>query len=247
MDSLFAFFFKYRPFLYQKGTITFESPLPSWLLWLASLGLVAIAWTLYQRRLPGSVSPRPPLSKGFALTALRSLLFVLLVVVLSRPVLHVSTVFPKENIAVVLIDDSKSMAMQDVGLQTRMDAVKQALDPAHGSFLADLDRRFQTRLFRFSRDIRQLNSVGELRPEGTGTNLETSLQSVLKEFGSAPLASVVVFTDGADNLSKDLKTVLGQYQSRKTAVNVVALGQTNLEKDVELAQVASPQKTLPDS
>jgi uncharacterized membrane protein len=247
MDSLFVSFFKYKPFLFHKGTLAFESSLPSWSLWLLAAGLAAITLALYRKRFAVSVSPTLPVWKRTALVSLRSLFFALLVTVLFRPVLHVSTVLPRENIAAILIDDSKSMAIQDTGQQSRLDAVKQVLNPKGGTLLADVERRFQTRLFRFSRDIKRLNSLEELQPEGTGTSLEASLESVLKEFGPAPLASVVLFTDGADNVSKNLKSVLSQYQSRKIAVNVVAVGQTNLERDVELVQVSSPEKILPDS
>ena len=247
MDSLFAFCFKYKPFLFHKGTIALDSSLPPWSLWLLVLALLVITLALYRTRFIAPATPSVPLWKRIALVSLRSLFFGLLAVALFRPVLHVSTVLPRENIAALLIDDSKSMAIQDSAQQGRMEAVKQALDPKRGTLLADVERRFQTRLFRFSRDINRLSSLDDLQPQGTGTSLEDSLESVLKEFGPAPLASVVLFTDGADNTSKDLKHVLSQYQSRKIAINVVAVGQTNLEKDIELVQVSSPEKALPDS
>jgi uncharacterized membrane protein len=246
MDSLFAFFFKYKPFLFQKGTIGFESFLPSWLLWLLAAGFVAITLALYRKRFATSVVTLP-LWKKIGLVTLRSLILILLVLVLTQPVLHVSTVLPRQNIAAVLIDDSKSMAIQDVGQQSRMVAVQQALNPTQGTFLADVERRFQTRLFRFSRGIKRLNSIEELRAEGTGTSLEASLEGLLKELGPAPLASVAVFTDGADNTSRDLRSVLSQYRSRKIAINVVAVGQPDLGKDIEMVHAAAPQKVLPDS
>jgi uncharacterized membrane protein len=246
MDSLFAFFFKYKPFLFHKGTIALDSSFPSWSLWLLVSALAAITLALYQRRF-APVSSGLTVWKRIALVSLRSFFFALLAVLLFRPVLHVSTVLPRENIAALLIDDSKSMAIQDAGQQNRLEAVKQVLDPKRGTLLAGIERRFQTRLFRFSRDIKRLNSLDDLQPEGTGTSLEDVLQSVLKEFGPAPLASVVLFSDGADNVSKNLKSVLSQYQSRKIAVNVVAVGRTDLARDIELVQVSSPEKVLPDS
>src|SRR5262249_46998998 len=211
------------------------------------MALVVITLALYRTRFVAPGTPALPLWKRIALVSLRSLFFGLLAVALFRPVLHVSTVLPRENIAALLIDDSKSIAIQDSSQQGRMEAVTQALDPKRGTLLADVERRFQTRLFRFSRDIKRVDSLDELQPQGTGTSLEDSLESVLKEFGPAPLASVVLFTDGADNTSKDLKHVLSQYQSRKIAINVVSVGQPALEKDIELVQVSSPEKALPDS
>src|SRR5689334_7495996 len=151
MDSLFAFLFKYKPFLFQKGTISFESSPPSWFLWLLAAGLIGITLALYRNRFRTSVDTILPLWKRIGLVALRSLLLILLLMVLTQPVLHVSTVLPRENIAALLIDDSKSMGIQDVGQLSRMAAIQQALNPAQGTFLTDVERRFQTRLFRFSR------------------------------------------------------------------------------------------------
>src|SRR5437867_11105107 len=127
MDSLFASFFKYKPFLFHKGTLAFESSLPSWSLWLLAAGLALITLAFYRKRFAVSVSPALPVWKRAALVSLRSLFFALLVMVLFRPVLHVSTLLPRENIAAILIDDSKSMAIQDTGQQSRWDAVKQVL------------------------------------------------------------------------------------------------------------------------
>src|SRR5262245_34877334 len=182
MDSLFAFLLKYKPFLFHKGTLALDSSLPSWSLWLLVSTLLVITLAAYRKRFVVPAGPAVTLWERIALVSLRSVLFVLLSVVLFRPVLRVSTVLPRENIAALLIDDSKSMAIQDIGPRGRMEAVKQALDPRRGTLLADVERRFQTRLFRFSRDIKRVDSLDELQPQGTGTNLEDSLESVLKEF-----------------------------------------------------------------
>src|SRR5206468_10269458 len=112
-----------------------------------------------------------------------------------RPMLNISTVLTRERIAAIRHDDSRSMTIQDLGQQSRLAAVKHLLNPKQGTFLAHVDRRFQYRLFKFSRHLQKLDSLEDLRSEGTGTSLEASLESVLKEIGPAPLATVVVFCD----------------------------------------------------
>ena len=247
MESLFQFLFKYKPFLFQKGRISFESPLSPWLLSFLVLVCASITYGLYRQRLSPVGRQTRPAWKTFSLISLRILTLLVISLALFRPVLNVSTVLPRENIAALLIDDSKSMTIQDVGRQSRLQAVKQLLDPGQSTFLADLEKRFQTRLFKFSRDTQKLDSLEDLRADGTGTGLETSLENILKEFGPAPLASVVVFTDGADNISKNLKSVISQYQAKKIAVNVCAVGQTDLGKDIEVVQASCPQTVLPES
>src|SRR2546426_459644 len=247
MGSFFQLLFKYKAFLFHRGTIAFESSLSPWLILLLPLGCGAFTYLLYRERL-SSLNPHPsPPWKTLLLAFQRSFVFVVLLIILFRPVLHVSTVLPRENIAAILIDDSRSMTIQDLGQQSRVAAVKHLLDPKQETFLADVERRFQCHLFKFSRDLQKLDSLEGLRSEGTGTSLEASLEGVLKQFGPAPLATVVVFTDGADNLSKNLKSVISQYQSRKITVNVCAVGQTEMGKDIEVVQASAPRKVLPES
>ena len=49
MDSLFAFFFKYRPLLFAEGDVVFRGSWPLLLLLVAVAGGVAVAVTSYLR------------------------------------------------------------------------------------------------------------------------------------------------------------------------------------------------------
>jgi uncharacterized membrane protein len=247
MDALFQFLFKYKAFLFQKGKLTFESPLSAWT-WLAlALGCALGAFLFYRSQvLP--VNWKHLLSRRqLPLLLSRSFIFLLILTILFRPSLHVATLLPRENVAAILLDDSKSMAIQDAVGRTRIEALKAFLDPSQGSFLSDLEKKFRTRLFRFSRGSQKIDSPQELTAQGTGTGLESSLDDVLKELDAAPLASIVVFTDGADNLSKNLLSVLNKLQTKKIAVNVCAIGSPQIEKDIEVVQASAPQTVLPES
>ena len=70
-----------------------------------------------------------PASPPIASSILLCLLFALL-----RPSLHVATLLPRENIAALLFDDSGSMTIQDAAGKSRLDAVKQFLDPKRSQF-----------------------------------------------------------------------------------------------------------------
>ncbi len=133
------------------------------------------------------------------------------------------------------------MTIQDAAGQSRLDAVKQFLDPKRSNFLAEVEKKFRTRTFRFSRNAQKLESPQTLQADGSGTSLESAIDDVMKELDAAPLASIVLFTDGADNRSKNLATVLGKLQSRKIAVNVCAVGSPEIENDIELIQASAPQ------
>ncbi len=253
MSALFEFLFKYKWFLYEKGRIFFESRFSPWLVALLALGLaVAVYWFSAVRKgaaveafEPTAPGPRRMpvwLLIGFRALVLGTLLFMLL-----KPTLVVSTLLPRENIVAVLVDDSKSMTLRDVPDGTRLDAVKRLLTPGGKSFLHDLDQRFQTRLFSFSRENHRLRSASELKADGKGTNLEAALQGVLREFTSAPLVSVVIVSDGADNSSANLAAVLNELRSRKVTVSAVGVGASSVDRDIEVVQASAPATVLPGS
>ena len=246
MDSVFQYLFNYKWFLFQKGKLSFESHLPGWLLLALVAGCAAGIFLLYRNRL--SASKDGTFSwRRLPLPLLRIAILLCLLIALLRPSLHVSTLLPRENIAALLFDDSGSMTIQDAAGKSRLDALKQFLDPQRSTFLADVEKKFRTRTFRFSRNAQKLESPQALQADGTGTSLESAIDDVMRELDAAPLASIVLFTDGADNRSKNLATVLGKLQSRKIAVNVCAVGSPEIEKDIELIQASAPQTSLPES
>jgi hypothetical protein len=239
MDSVFQFLFNYKWFLFQKGKLSFESRLPGWLLLALVAACAAGIFLVYRNRL--STSKDATLSwRRLPLPLLRIAILLCLLFALLRPSLHVSTLLPRENIAALLFDDSGSMTIQDAAGKSRLDALKQFLDPKRSTFLADVEKKFRTRTFRFSRNAQKLESPQTLQADGTGTSLESAIDDVMRELDAAPLASIVLFTDGADNRSKNLATVLGRLQSRKIAVNVCAVGSPEIEKDIELIQASAP-------
>lgn len=246
MDSIFQLLFKYKLLLFRKGKLTFDTPLPLWALLAVSAGCLLGALFLYRKRsldflrLPSSWRQLP-------LLVSRTLIFLLLFLLLFRPSLHVSTLLPRENVAAILLDDSKSMTLQDVDGHSRIEALKAFLDPGQGDFLAQMDKKFRTRLFRFSKRAERLDSPQALKGEGDGTSLESALEDVFRELEALPLASVLVFTDGADNLSKHLLSKLDQFRARKIAIHFCALGKTEIEKDLEVVQATAPQTVLPES
>jgi hypothetical protein len=223
MDSVFQFLFNYKWFLFQKGKLSFESHLPGWLLLALVAGCAAGIFLLYRNRL--SASKDGTFSwRRLPLPLLRIAILLCLLIALLRPSLHVSTLLPRENIAALLFDDSGSMTIQDAAGKSRLDALKQFLDPQRSTFLADVEKKFRTRTFRFSRNAQKLESPQALQADGTGTSLESAIDDVMRELDAAPLASIVLFTDGADNRSKNVARVIGKLQSRKIAVNVCAVG-----------------------
>ena len=244
MDRLFESLFKYRFFLFREGELTFDSPVSAWWL-LPALALAgAAAFWVYRRRSSG-IQPR---WRRELLIVLRAVSLILLLVLLFRPSLRVSTHLPRKSRIALLIDGSRSMTLPHDSARSRWEAALGWLDPGAGSVLADLEERFQLQIHRFDRDIRETQAGSGLPPTGTGTSLEAALTAVRKHRGEGqPLAGVVLLSDGADNLSRQLPQVLETLRRERIPVHTVAVGQESLGKDIQVSQVTFTPRVLPGS
>src|SRR3972149_6219887 len=120
-EAIFRFFFKYPPVAYSRGRLALASAWPGWVLALAIV-LAAALVALYLWRL----RPRPPLRHLLAVWGLQSLTLAILLLLLWRPSLVLSTLLPQRNVVAVLFDDSASMAMAGRGVK-RVDQVRNVL------------------------------------------------------------------------------------------------------------------------
>jgi len=244
MNALFEFLFKYRPFVYQKGTIAFHPLVPVWAAWLLAAGAVAGAWWLYRRT--SGLLARGQLA---ALIGLRSLTLLLLLFVFLQPVLVLHTVLPQQTFVAIGYDASKSMEIRDGDEgQSRLDVVKQLLRASPNPVLDQLARKFKLRFFRFSGDALKVEGGFQDAPRhGNVTDLERSLSQIVSDLGSAPVSGIVLLTDGADNHSGDLAAAAAQLRARNIAVYPVGIGAPGVSRDLEVVRVSSPKKVLKDA
>ncbi len=238
METLFTYLFKYRPFVFGEGKLGFAPPANPWIL-LTGLVLVAalLAWL--------SVRLLTRYRQGWILFAIRLSVCLLLLLLLMRPTLTLSRMTPQTGILAFLIDNSRSMGLGTEG-SPRSEGVSVLADP-NGSLASNLSKDFQLRWLRFDRATQRLENPEELNWSGDQTNLSGALRELLNETRNLPLAGVVLVSDGADNSFRDLQSVVGEYSARKIPINTVGIGPTKLRRDLELADVSLPKRTLPGS
>ncbi len=160
------------------------------------------------------VRPRARLRgpKLAALISLRVALFALLVFLLLRPVVVVPSVVPRSTSVALLADDSRSMQIADApGRRTRLEAVRAALFSAESRFLPRLQEKFRTDLYAFSGELGALGSGGEeLFGEGAASDLGGAVSEAARRAAGVPLSAVVLVSDGAANVPRDLGAVLAR-------------------------------------
>src|SRR5918993_3804879 len=149
MNQLVRFLFGHEQAVFTNGRFGFDVRPSAVILVLIILLAAAFIYFIYLR-------PRVRLSKGTTATliALRAALLAVMVVLLLRPVVVVSSVIPRSSYVAMLVDDSVSMKLRDTqGGATRLDTVKQALlnpSPGQNSFLNQLETKFKTNLYGFA-------------------------------------------------------------------------------------------------
>ena len=183
------------------------------------------------------------------LVALRAAMLALMVILLLRPVVVVSSVIPRSSYVAMLVDDSVSMKLRDVaGGATRLDSVKQALlntTPGKNSFLNRLEQKFKTNLYGFSRRPRKTER--RQRSVRRRTNERSSrahwmkrsnvLQACRSRLSCLPLTA-------RQTCRAISAAVLRELRARDIAVFTVGVGNTARPMDAELTRVNMPRKVL---
>ncbi len=241
LESLFEFLFKYRPLLFQQGDVTFRA---SWLGYLALVPAGIAAFLILRTYADVRGNSRP--FDRTILTAIRLSALAVLALCLLRPVLLLSSVVPQENFLGVLIDDSRSMQIADVGNTPRSDFVRTAFG-AESEVLTALADRFALRFFRFSSDTDRIGEVDELTYTGTRTHLGQALGRAHEELSGVPLSGLVVVTDGADNALQGLGEALLPLQAAGVPVFPVGLGREQFDRDIQMSRVETPRRVLKDA
>jgi uncharacterized membrane protein len=241
MDAIFEFLFKYRSLVWEQGDFVFGAP-ASTRLWLGVAGLLAASAvaTYTIARGKSTVADRG------IMAGLRVALLGLIVFCLMQPTLVLSTVVPQQNFVGVLIDDSRSMGLENADGSLRTDFVAEAFGP-ESDLLAELSERFVLRFFRFSDVATRIDALDELTFDGTRTDLATALDGAREELAGVPLSGLVVVSDGADNEDRPLTEALVPLQAAGVPVFSVGLGDESIEPDIELGRVELPRAVLEGS
>ncbi len=177
------------------------------------------------------------------LWALQSALLAVLLVMLWQPAVSVAALREQQNIVAVVVDSSRSMALQDAGA-AREEVARKLLD---GGLLKNLRGRFQVRLYGLGAGIARVENTAALKAADGSTQIGKGLRQLADEAATLPLGAVVLISDGADNSGGvDLET-LAELRRRRLPVYTVGVGKRELSNDIELDGLDLPAKALEGS
>jgi uncharacterized membrane protein len=240
---MFEFLFRYPRSVFAKGEFVLLGTAPKWLLLLLILaGAALLAWMLRSRlrraAAVGVAGWRPAL-----IWALQSTMLAVILILLWQPAVLVSTLKPQQNVVAVVVDNSTSMAASDEGRQ-RLEHAKSLLK---GGVLTDLQKRFQTRLYRLGDIAERIPNVDNLAAQSSSTHLSEGLKQVVFESTGLPLGAVVLLSDGSDNAGGIDYAAISELRNRRIPVHTVGFGREKVEKDLEVTDVQVPSRALPES
>jgi uncharacterized membrane protein len=246
LDALFEFLLKYRPAAFARGSLAFAPPVPASLAGIVIALLAATVLVLYVRS-TGELRPRDRILLG----VLRGIAVAALGFCLMRPVLVLAESITQRNVVAVLVDDSRSMRVPDVNGTPRSSVVTRLVGSADSALLKALAPRYQTRVYRLGAAGR-VEDPAALPYDGPRSRLVSSILRVEDELEGAPLAGIVVLSDGADNSASVAGAVgipeqLMTLRSRGVPVYTVGIGSPRFPKDVEIARIEVPRTVLKNS
>ncbi|MCZ6658736.1 MAG: hypothetical protein O7C67_15700 [Gammaproteobacteria bacterium] len=222
---------------YRTGTLLFANVVePLW--WFIGAGIVitAIAASVVVGRHTQALA----WWQRTIIAGLQAAVALVVIGLLAGPALQTTTLQPGANSVAILIDTSGSMGFPNVASdpgQTRLDAAVDLLQQHLILKLSDLTEvalfTFDTSAVRRSADEETID--GRLAA-GTETNLIASTASVLDSFKGAPLAAVIVLSDGADNGSNSSPD-MAALAAHGVPVHTIGFGPRSLPGEVQLADV----------
>jgi uncharacterized membrane protein len=242
MEAIFEFLFKYRNLVFEQGEFAFGAP-ASVRLWLGFAGVLAASAVATYTIARGKSTI---VDRG-VMAALRVALLGMIVFSLMQPTLVISTVVPQQNFVGVLVDDSRSMALENADGSRRNEFVREAFTPGQSELLQELSERFVLRFFRFSDVAARIDGPDALTFDGTHTNVARALDVARDELAGVPLSGLVLVSDGADNDQRPLTEALVPLQAAGVPVFTVGVGDEVIEPDIEIGRIDMPRAVLEGS
>ena len=177
--------------------------------------------------------------------ALRLAGISILALALLEPAWSTPRARPGANQFALLVDDSRSLQLPDHDGQPRAAAL-QSLLAGNSGWQRALAEVYQLRRYRFDARLERVPDFTGLRFDGRASHLASALGTLAERFKSAPLAGVLLFTDGNATDLEQLQRGWAGLQGLPP-VYVVALGAATRQSDLAVAQVSASETLFEDA
>ena len=245
---MFQWLFTYPIPVFTKGQFVLLGAWPWWLLPVFILLGSAGLFVLIRFRLRDA-APNLHSWRSFAVWALQAATLALVLTLLWRPAMVVSELSSQQNIIAVVVDDSHSMGIDDSNGQTREAS---AIHDLQNGVLAGLQKRFQTRIYRLSSALSQVEKPDAITPTGASTHIGAGLRQLVAETTDLPIGAIVLLSDGSENASGTGNAEIGAdaleaLRNRRLPVHTIGFGKEDQDHDVEIEDVSAAPNAVADA
>ena len=239
---MFQFFFKYPSSMFSKGHLILLGGWPRWMLGVFLLAAAAgLALSISLRM--SQAAPNLRHWRASVIWLLQFSLAALLLLLLWKPAVSVAELKPQQNIIAVVVDDSRSMAISEDGATRQGRAIR----VLQGGVLAQLQRKFQTQLYRLDGHLSRISSLEELKASAPVTRIGDSLKQLAEETAGLPIGAIVLLSDGADNSGGIGLETVSALRDRRVPVHTVGFGREETPNDVEIDDANIAPRALANS
>jgi uncharacterized membrane protein len=242
MSNLFEFLLGHQPAQWVSGRFSFGTPVHAAVMIGGLAAIIAIVWILYRKT---TIAAGGRL-KVFLIT-LRSSVLAILLLCLLQPMLITSTPIPRQNDVAVIVDNSRSMTIRDMGGDRSRGDVAVDLLYGENSLMDRLGDAFQLHAFGIGADSHPISGPGDLTFTAARTSLAAGLNQVTQALKGLPLSGLILISDGGDNSRQDPLQAAKLLAALDIPVFTVGLGQSAILKDREITQVTTARTVLEES
>lgn len=216
--------------------MTFANPLPWWILVPAVASAAGVAWLAYR-----GLAGRPV--KRHALSALRLLTLLLLVVFLMRPIARSAGEDARDAVVAILVDTSRSMGIEDAGTGPGVRRIDRARALVTDRLLPALAPGFRVEVLGFGDALSEV-APADLSAASRRSDLAGALAAVRERYRGRAVAGIVLVSDGGDTSGAGERAVAGELGPPIFAIGV---GSRVAGRDREVTSVTAADAVLDDS
>jgi uncharacterized membrane protein len=242
---MFQLLFKYPGPVFTKGHFVLLGAWPAWLLPVLIVAVAGGLALLVHSKLRRA-TPELRTWRAWVIWGIESALVALVLFLLWQPAILVSELNSQQNIIAVIVDDSRSMSIDDSGGKTREAA---ALSALQDGVLAGLQKRFQTRVYRLGGKLSRVEGLEGIAPVENATRIGDGLKQFATETADLPVGAILLLSDGSQNTAASggagiSLDVLQALRNRRLPVHTIGFGKEVAEHDVELEDVTIPASAI---
>jgi len=207
------------------------------LLFLFFILIVGFTYYVYRVTIPDI-----PKKKKILLILLRAFAFALLLLLIFEPLLTLIKNNKEEPILAVLIDNSKSMAIEEREYN-RSEELKKIIN---SNLFTEIKQIGNIEYFLFADKLKQIDNFtsDSIDLMGNSTDISTGIKEIKKLFAEKNIQSLLLISDGEYNIGQN---PIYQAELFGKQINTIGIGDSTEQKDISITKILTNNIVYKDS